>query len=293
MNIVPVLICKNEEVWIRRVLTALIRVFPHVIVSDTGSTDNTIEEIEQVPGITLMRYGNLTPQDVGLCRGWMQSAAKQQFEATHVMLVDADELYPVKYLRYIIENMMPEDAMSGYTSGVEVTEKSNGELWYLGDTDNDNAIVGLNRQTIFSVDAQWRGEYPFESPDCYVPGHPTNHYFASPDPSFRFFHLHQTTRSRHDDAVYMRRQKKYQFGLRDAPQIQPVQFWLNSEADYYDEPMRPIGYTDIENCIHCAQQHQRVPVYAFPRGYYAHWCSCPVNHRRIFVSDYHQGLSNE
>lgn len=234
MNIVPVMLCRNEEVWIKRVLSALTAVFPKVIVSDTGSTDDTISEIGQVPGVMLMRYGNLSPQDVGLCRGWMQSAAKEHFGATHVMLVDADELYPVKYLRYIVENMMPENAMSGYTSGVEITEKPNGELWYLGDTDHNNAIVGLNRQAIFSVDAQWHGEYPFESPDCYIPGHPTNHYFVSPDPFYRFFHLHQTTRSRHDDAVYMRSQKKYQFGLREAPQIQPVQFWLQSEKEYED-----------------------------------------------------------
>lgn len=234
MKVVPVMLCKNEEIWIKRVLTALTSVFPTVIVADTGSTDNTISEIEQVAGIHLMRYGNLTPQDVGLCRGWMQSAAKTLYDATHVMLVDADELYPTKYLRYIVDNMMPENAMSGYTSGVECTELPNGECWFLGDTDNGNAVIGLNRQSIFNVDAQWHGEYPFESPDCYIPGHPTNHYFVSPDPSFRFFHLHQMTRSRHDDFVYMRKQKKYQFGLREAPQIQPVQFWLKSESEYKD-----------------------------------------------------------
>lgn len=234
MNIVPVMICKNEEVWINRVLSALTSIFPHVVVSDTGSTDNTINEIEQVAGVHLMRYGNLSPTDIGLCRGWMQAYAKETLGATHVMMVDADELYPIKYLRFIVDNMMPENAMSGYTSGVEVTQKENGELWFLGDSKNNNAIVGLNRQAIFSVDAQWRGEYPFESPDCYIPGHPTNHYFVSPDPSYRFYHLHQTTRSRDDAFVYMRSQKKYQFGLREAPWIVPAEFWLKSEKEYQD-----------------------------------------------------------
>jgi glycosyltransferase involved in cell wall biosynthesis len=236
MNVIPVMLCRNEEVWIRRVLSALTAVFPHVVVADTGSTDNTISEIEQVAGVHLMRFGNLSPKDIGLCRGWMQASAKDLFGATHVMLVDADELYPISYLRYIHDHSMPENALSGFTSGVEVTELENGELWFLGDSKNSNAIVGLNRQAIFSVDAKWHGEYPFESPDCYVPSDPSNFYFAAPGRirEFRFFHLHQTTRSRHDDVVYMRRQKKYQFGLRDAPWIVPSEFWLKSEKDYQD-----------------------------------------------------------
>ncbi len=235
MIVVPVTLAKNEEIFIGRVLSALVDTFGHAIVADTGSTDGTLDEIAKVPGAHLMRYENLAPADLGQARGWMQAEAKKRYGATHVFLVDADELYPRKYLRYIVDNMMPADSMSGFTSGIECTEKENGECWFLGDANNNNAIVGVNRQAIFSVDAKWRGEYPFESPDCFVPGHPLNHYFSSPDPSYQFYHLHQMTRSRHDDTVYMRKQKKYQFSLREAPQIQPAQFWLKSESEYFDE----------------------------------------------------------
>lgn len=235
MITVPIVLARNEEVWIFRVLSALVDVFGCAIVADTGSTDSTIDEIAKVPDVHLMCYENLSPADVGRARGWMQAEAKVRYGASHVFLVDSDELYPRKYLRYIVENMMPENAMSGFTSGIECTELPNGECWFLGDTTKNNAIVGVNRQAIFSVDAKWHGEYPFESPDCFVPGHPTNHYFQSPDPSYQFYHLHQMTRSRHDDAVYMRKQKKYQFSLQDAPQIQPAKFWLKSEKEYHDD----------------------------------------------------------
>ena len=60
MNIVPVLLVMNEEVWIKRILTALTHVFPHVIVSDTGSTDATVIEILQVPNVKLFDFESLS-----------------------------------------------------------------------------------------------------------------------------------------------------------------------------------------------------------------------------------------
>jgi glycosyltransferase involved in cell wall biosynthesis len=231
--ICPVTLVKNEEVWIARVLSSLVDVFGFAIVADTGSTDSTIEEIKKIPGAYLMQVGNLSPADLGKARGWMQEEAKERYGATHVFMADGDELYPRKYLRFIRDNPMAENALSGFTSGIECRELDNGEIWVLGDPAGN--VVGLNRQTIFSADAKWRGEYPFESPDCYVPGDPSNHYFVSPDPSYRFYHLHQVTRSRHDDAVYMRTQKKYQFSLREAPEIKPLHLWLRSEKEYVDE----------------------------------------------------------
>jgi hypothetical protein len=227
MIIVPVLLVKNEEVWIRRILTALSHVFPHLIVSDTGSTDSTAEEIQMVPGVHLYKFQNLPPHELTSCRQFMQDEARRKFEATHIFLVDGDELYPTKYLRYIADNPMPEDALSGFTSGIECGELENGELWFYN--------AGLNRQAIIPAYSHWKGIYPFESPDCYVPGSPRNHYFKSPDESYRFFHLHHTKRSNLDADVYLRVQKKNQFSMRDAPEIQPEKLWLKSQEEYVDE----------------------------------------------------------
>lgn len=227
MNIVPVVMIKNEELWIRKVLTSLTNVFPHVIVADTGSTDSTLEQVGMVPRVTLREFGELSPQDTGRCREWMQQEAKSSYGATHIFLVDGDELYPTKYLRFIADYPMPPNSLSGFTWGIECTELPNGECWLFS--------VGCNRQAMISVDSKWKGEYPFESPDTYVPGDPTNYYWKSPDPSYHFYHLHQMLRSSRDEDVYLRRQKRFQFSMKDHPEIKPTTLWLKSREDYVDE----------------------------------------------------------
>lgn len=227
MIIVPVLLIKNEEIWIGRILSALAHVFPHIIVSDTGSTDNTIAEIESIPQVTPYFFSGASPDRLTELRQFMQDRARDLFGATHIFLVDGDELYPTSYLKYIQANPMPDNAPSGFTSGTEICELPNGELWYYN--------VGLNRQAIIPVDSKWRGVYPFESPDCYQPGNPLNHYFPIPAGFKGFYHLHHTRRSHRDADVHLRMEKKDQFSMRNAPEIQPQELWLKSEKDYQDE----------------------------------------------------------
>lgn len=227
--LVPILVIKNEEIWIARVVSALATVFPAIIITDTGSTDHTVEEIQRldVPAdIHLVRHDNLPPSEIGPARQAMQDIAKRLYGAERVFLVDGDELYPTKYLRFIANNPMPADAPGGFTSGVEATELQNGECWLFD--------VGCNRHAVFSVDSKWNGSYPFESPDSYIPGDPRNHYWPSPDPSYRFYHIHQMRRSWKDEDVFMRKQKQYQFGLADHPEIKPARFWLANQMDYVD-----------------------------------------------------------
>jgi hypothetical protein len=231
MKIVPIVLCKNEEYWIENILTALTAVFENVIVADTGSTDSTVEIVSRMPRVLLMDYPGLSPKEVGKCREWMQAKAKELFGATHVMLVDGDELYPVRYLQYIVDNPMAENARSGFTYGIECTELENGECWVLG---RQGAVVGVNRQAIFSVDSKWSGTYPFESPDSYVAGDPTNHYWPVLEPYHRFYHLHQMVRSSKDTDVYLRVQKRFQFSMAEQPDIKPLIKWLDNREEYID-----------------------------------------------------------
>lgn len=230
-TIVPVLLVKNEEIWIRRILTALSNVFSHIIVYDTGSTDSTPFEVKQIPNV-LMFYDDIHYKELTACRQYMQDQAKKRFGASHIFLVDGDELYPTSYLRYISNNPMAENCLSGFTSGIECGESENGELWFYG---NNGNLVGLNRQAVIPVDSRWKGEYPFESPDCYVPGSPLNHYFMIPEGLKGFYHLHHVKRSRLDADVYLRMQKRDQFSMRNAPELQRFEFWLKSQDEYRDE----------------------------------------------------------
>lgn len=235
MNIVPVLLIKNEENWIRSVVHSLLSVFPHVIVSDTGSTDNTIDRVKSAgfqERLDLYEKGPLPPHQLGECRQWMQEVAKEKFGATHIFLVDGDELYPKKYLRFIQDFPMPENALSGFTWGKEIRQLDNGELCFLSLNGED---VGLSRQAIISVDSKWSGVYPFESPSTYDPGNPLNYYWKSPDDTYHFFHLHQTVRSSRDADVYIRMQKQKQFGMQDNHSVLPARPWLSSREEYSDE----------------------------------------------------------
>src|SRR5688572_5477989 len=131
MNIVPVLLVKNEEIWIERVLAPLISVFPHVIVTDTGSSDSTVDVIEGMrdrgADILLITHPGMDPKQLGKCRQDMQEQARDIFDATHIFLVDGDELYPSKYLRFIRDYPMPENALSGFTWGKEIRQLPNGQ----------------------------------------------------------------------------------------------------------------------------------------------------------------------
>lgn len=237
MNIVPVLLIKNEELWIEKVLSPLVKLFPHVIVTDTGSTDSTVGIIDRMidagAKILFNTYPGVPPKQLGKCRQDMQEQAKDLFGASHIFLIDGDELYPSKYLRFIQEFPMPENALSGFTWGKEIRELPNGELWHLQyRRDGD---LGLNRQAIISVDSKWNGEYPFESPSTYVPGDPTNYYWRSPDSTYHFYHLHQTIRSARDEDVYIRMQKRMQLSMQDTPEVAPYRIWLKAREEYVDE----------------------------------------------------------
>ena len=231
-QIIPIVMIRNEEYWIKRILSPLVEFFPGVVVADTGSTDSTVEQARKVPGVRLLEYGPLQPNQIGVLRGDLQAVAKAEFGAIYCLLDDGDELYPRDYLRFMVANLPPDDTMGGFTYGVECTELDNGELWTLG---LKGETVGVSRHALFSVDSKWSGVYPFESPDTFVAGHPKNYYWKSENPRHHFWHLHQCRRSSKDADVHLRVQKRYQFSMRECPEIQPLDFWLKSREDYCDE----------------------------------------------------------
>lgn len=227
MNIIPIVMIKNEEIWIGRVLKSLTNVFQYVVVADTGSTDTTVDEVKKVGDkIKLIQYNNTTPEQVGIIRQLMQEYAAS-FGATHVMLVDGDELYPTTYLKYIYDNPMPDNSPCGFTYGVECGELDNGELVMYG--------AHKSRDAIFSVNSKWSGVYPFEGHTCYNENPPLNYYWPCINPVHKFYHLHACRRSSKDSDVHMRLRKQHQFNMREDSNSFPKTPWLKSESDYEDE----------------------------------------------------------
>jgi len=224
--ILPIVMTLNEERFIRQTLTPLSNVFPVVIVADTGSTDDALEEMAKVSHLHMVHYDHPDMETVGKIRGYLAWIAKQ-LGATHVIQVDGDEIYPTKYLQYLLDNPMPEGMVAGYTTGVECAELQHGEIWRY-DTD-------FNRCAVFSVDSPWRGAWPFESPLAWDPDHPeTQYHWPRTERWQNFYHMHHLVRSRKDHEVNGRIEYRNLFALQTKPELQPATFLLKSWQDYED-----------------------------------------------------------
>lgn len=231
MKLLPICMIRNEEVWMRRILAPLTAVFPLVIVADTGSTDDTRVEIAKVKGVHLVCYPSLSMEEVGLLRGSLQDIAKGM-GASHVMLVDGDELYPLEYLRYVYDNPMPDNAPCGFTLGQEIGETSNGELWEID--------AWKSRDAVFSVDTKWSGVYPFENHTSFTENIAMNYYW--PKDAGHFYHLHGCKRSNRDEDVHLRLSKQHLFDMHKKAEYYSKKLWLKSEKDYRDEALySPLG----------------------------------------------------
>ena len=103
-NVTPALMVKNEDYWIHYVLRDLFKVFPQVMLLDTGSTDRTKEialATVNGTGSTLLlieeNYGS-DANKIGNGRNIMRQNC-----ATHWMfLIDGDEIWREDKLQNVL-----------------------------------------------------------------------------------------------------------------------------------------------------------------------------------------------
>jgi len=230
--ILPIMMLKNEEIWLREIIQPILNVFGVLIVGDTGSTDSTISILHEYPQVHLNFLDTLTPDKIGIYRYELSQAAKD-LGASHAMMIDGDELYTTKALRYIKETGLPEGYDAGFTTGLEIHESMSGEFHILGKKCH---WIRRNQLAVFSVDSLWKGSYPFESPDVFRPDS-RNYYWKATGMrhSTHHYHLHQCTRSSKDEETYMRMQKRNLYSMQPNPEILPYSLWLKRKEDYEDE----------------------------------------------------------
>lgn len=224
MNCIPIVMVKNEATYIRQVLRPLADVFPLVLLGDTGSTDGTAELAEGFANVSVTRFGEMTPRQLGQVRKWLCDQA-QGLGYAWALQVDGDELWSYEALRLIQAQEMPAGKRLGFVTMVSV-DWHEGALWEMADT--------FNRLVVFPVEDEWSGEYPFEWPMSWkamTEGADIGHYFSAPD-GWRHhgLHLHRLDRSPLDAEVYRRVEKQKQFSMRtvDIPFTQPLEEpWLS------------------------------------------------------------------
>jgi glycosyltransferase involved in cell wall biosynthesis len=205
-HLAPIVMVRNEELWLARVLRPLAEVFTHVLVGDTGSTDRTVEIARSVPGVTVLEYGPRTPAQLGQVRAAMgrQVAA---YGAAWAFQVDGDELYHVDALRHIAALDLGAAPAAWFTTLISLDQDPDGALWLLDDL--------FARLAVFPAGTAFYGAYPFECPAVFREPSTFRYCPLLPNMPFHGVHLHRLVRSSQDGEVYLRRQKQFQFAMRE------------------------------------------------------------------------------
>lgn len=190
-SITPQVMVKNELYWIGPVLNSLVSVFENVLIADCGSTDGTIDVIQQYlrPGVELLIKGELSQKQNGLVRDEL----RQRTQTTWSWVNDGDEYYPISTLRMIAEQDIPAGRMIGFSTIWNVVQLFDGSLAKL--------TLG-NRCALYPTnDTKWLGDYPSDRPAPYCDD---AKYFFYYSPALFGFHMRYVPRSPLDDTTFLR-----------------------------------------------------------------------------------------
>lgn len=238
-TVTPCLMIKNEEYWIHYVVRDLFKVFPTVLILDTGSTDRTMDIIKRTardysptPGfgglILIEDNYNNDPVRIGNGRNVMREACPTYW----MFLIDGDEIWREEKLRNIFMYHTKEETEVIMVAGWNV-EDVNGKLQL---RTNDLA----NRDGLMSPNIHWQAkDYPFEGyglvenyiskgKGMYLPAHEC---YA--------WHMRHTLRSSANWDAYFRKSKLgfYPYGHEEGQTFEDLpEGWLGEIDCQYPNP---------------------------------------------------------
>lgn len=219
-DMLPTVMVRNEERFISAVLQPLAQVFGHVLLGDTGSTDETVPLAQRIAGVEIIEYGVADQIKLTEIRQDMSDRvayAGQQWQ----LLCDGDELYHIQALRWLKQAILPSIVRTGFTCMVTLDEDAEtGALYELDDV--------FSRQALLPVPTRYVGTYPFDVPSSF--GQPEGFYYFTLPEGLRYHavHLHRLRRSSQDERVILRRHKQYQFSMQDKTVPRARSFDLNA-----------------------------------------------------------------
>jgi glycosyltransferase involved in cell wall biosynthesis len=201
MDITPAIHLKNEEYWVFYVLRDLLKVFGHVIMIDTGSTDNTIGIAHDIARDT-GGFLQLIREDMGndaLRIGNCPNRLREMVEADWMLLVDGDEIWQEDQLRALAGTPAPEGMLVGMCNGRNLMQRD--DVLYERE--------GFSADRLFARDVRWnaRLDYPFQSHGLEKKCAEARVFHTNFELSY-FWHVRHLPRSSKDAETYYRTKKK-------------------------------------------------------------------------------------
>lgn len=206
MNVTPALHVKNEEYWIYYVLRDLFKVFGHVVMIDTGSTDCTVE-IAQATAAQFSSRLDLEIVNMGndaFAIGNCPNMLRERVPVNHwMLLVDGDEIWGETQLRALLEIEPIAGTLVGMCNGRNVTTE-NGQM---------REREGFSADRLFASPVRWlrRTDYPFQSHGLEDKVHRGLVFHTNFERSY-FWHVRHLDRSSRDAETFYRSRKFKFFG---------------------------------------------------------------------------------
>lgn len=224
-DITPGIMCVNEDYWIYYTLRDLYKVFPQVIVLDTGSDDSTKHIIKtEYPKVTLIEesYGH-DANLIGNGRNVLRGLCKTHW----LFIVDGDEIWRKDNLLKIFEHEVRDDT-GVVMLGLANVEDREGKL-FLREHDYSN------RDGLFCPEIRWtRTDYPFESYGLSGTFSMDRVHYLNAHEIYAY-HVRHTQRSSRNNAAFFRT-NKYNYFPYSGSYVDLPKDWIGKVNPKYPNP---------------------------------------------------------
>lgn len=199
-SITPATMICNEEFWCYYSIRDMLKVFPKIIVLDTGSTDRTVEIIKEAFPMDRVQLieENYNGKDTLIGNG--RNVLRELCPTEWMLLWDGDEIWREAQLRRMLEFEIEPTAEIIMVTG-----------WNVQDVDGKLKLRThdrANRDGLFSKNIRWyRTDYPYESYGLHDTHLPQGKVQYLPSMEVYAYHMRHTLRSSKNWETFFRKDK--------------------------------------------------------------------------------------
>lgn len=197
-DITPAIMVKNEEFWIYYVLQDIVKIFPKILILDTGSTDFT-KKIIKYCGRNKVELIEEDYKDYAVKIGNGRNVLREKIQTEWMFLIDGDEVWAEPQIKKLLETNIPNDKLVCMAGSRNIQDRQ-GQLYR---RTQDTAC----KDVLFRPSVRWkRLDYPFEGYGLDNDLPKESVFYFNCDEVF-CHHMRHTKRSRLDHQAYFRNEK--------------------------------------------------------------------------------------